>query len=99
MSKHTYTTGLQWGGDIPTAELEDVSVTYTVMWGRPAWGGSRWEPPINPPDPDEIDDIQITSIDGKPFDGDPALADAIKDKLLDGHYDAMLENAAEECVG
>jgi len=36
-------------------------LSYTITWGRPAWGGSRFEPPINPPDPDEV---EIANDDG-----------------------------------
>lgn len=39
----------------------EIVVHFKYRAGRPAWGGSRYEPPINPPEPDEIDILKIES--------------------------------------
>lgn len=62
--RYTYATTLNWGGDTPTAEVE-VEVSYVVTWGRaetpPAYGHGGL-----PADPDEIDDIRLEKVEGKP---------------------------------
>lgn len=42
-------------------ELEvRLSAIYNAP--RPAWGGSRWEPPTNPPEDASLEDISIDSL-------------------------------------
>lgn len=40
----------------------EVSLSGSYSPGCPAWGGSRFEPPINPPEDARIDDIDIEDI-------------------------------------
>jgi hypothetical protein len=43
-----------------------ATITYTITPGCPAWGGSRFEPPINPPEEASIEfhDVElVTSTD------------------------------------
>jgi hypothetical protein len=44
-----------------TFEIE-ISLTGTFSPGCAAWGGSRFEPPINPPEPASMEDMDITDI-------------------------------------
>lgn len=39
-----------------------ITLTGTFVPGRPAWGGSRFEPPINPPEPDAIEDLEVVAL-------------------------------------
>jgi hypothetical protein len=85
----------------------DIAVSGTFVAGCPAWGGSRTEPPINPPEPDDIEDMAVDSVtyevDGKPVDllaGLDALArDTITETILntiaEQARDALIEEAAE----
>lgn len=99
--RYTYAATLTWGGDIQTGETE-VTCSYTVSWGAPAQGPS-YASGGQPADPDEIDDIQILTVDGKPWPvemsyGYQATAqdhEMLCEKLLLDHYDDMLTEAAE----
>lgn len=62
--RYTYATTLSWGGDIPTAEVE-VEVSYVVRWGAPEQGPS-YASGGQPADPDELDDIRLEKVEGKP---------------------------------
>lgn len=66
MPRYTTTLDLSIGGDTPTWEGE-ATVSYAVVWGRPE------TPPAFdhgglPADPDEIDDVRVTHIDGTPVE-------------------------------
>lgn len=102
--KYLFTTSLSWGGDTPTAELEDVVVRYTVSWGAPAQGPS-YASGGQPADPDETEIVEIVSIDGTPwadydygYGGERHLRETIIDKILmdDDLYSEMLDEAREE---
>jgi hypothetical protein len=63
MPRHVHTLSLSIGGDTPTWEGE-ATVSYTVLWGAPE------RPPAYshgglPADPDEVDDVTVTHIDGQ----------------------------------
>ena len=46
------------------AEMEiDITFSGVFVPGCPAYGGSRFEPPINPPEPDDIEDLTIDRIE------------------------------------
>ena len=102
-TRYRYDTGVSFGGDEPTAEF-DVTVSYTVTWGRPE------TPPAYdhgglPADPDEVDDIRLELIDGKPrpwdlgcgFLSDDEVAEMVVDQLSsrDAILAAMIEEAAQ----
>lgn len=105
--RHTYTTTLNWGGDTPTAEVE-VTVSYLVCWGTPEQGPS-YASGGQPADPDEIDDIRLDLVEGKPrpwniawgyvTDDDFALDCVEKIEGSDHHMEAMLIEAAEADAG
>ena len=85
--RYAYACNLSWGGDTPTAELDDVEVTFSVAWG----------------DPSEVEDIRVERIDGRPaadyLRGDyfPGCGmAAIVDKLEMDHEDRMLDAASQE---
>jgi len=61
-SHHTHTLSLSIGGDVPTWEGE-ATVDYTVEWGAPE-RGPAYDLGGLPADPDEIDDVRVTHIDG-----------------------------------
>ena len=101
--RYTYATTLTWGGDEPTAELE-VVVSFTVAWGAEPSG--MFGPPENydPGSADEIEDIRVVSVDGKPWPVDLSFGfqspeqdhEMIVDRL-DDHYEEMIRSAIEEC--
>ena len=62
MKHYSTTLDLSLGGDSPDWEGE-VTVCYAVTWGRPAIGPSYSHGGL-PADPDEINDITVTHIDG-----------------------------------
>lgn len=106
MSRYTYAFTASWGGDTPTAELE-VEVSYTVLWGAPEQGPS-YACGGQPADADEVDDIRVETIEGKPrpwnlgygFLKDDDLAADIIEKLDTDHHRAeMISQAAEDDDG
>ena len=94
--RYTYAATLSWGGDTPTAELE-VECSYGVSWGAPARGPS-YASGGDPADPDEVEDITILTVDGKPWPVDLSYgfqteaedADMLVEKFLSDHEDLML---------
>ena len=102
--RYTYTTCLTWGGDEPTAEVE-VEVSYTVLWGAPEQGPS-YASGGQPADPDEIDDIRLEKVEGKPrpwnmgygFITDDDFATDCIEKIEgdERHLEAMLIKAADD---
>ena len=80
-SDHTYSTGLSFGGDVPTWE-GDVTVNVEL---RHDDGHT------------EIEGTRVETVDGKPVaECCPRLLELIKDALEGGdHDDAMLELADE----
>jgi hypothetical protein len=101
--RYTYTTTLSWGGYTPTAELE-VEVSYSVAWGSAGTGSPYYGPPENydPGSPDEIEDVSIITINGKPGPWDLSYGwltseqdvAMVLDKL-EGDHDEMIANASE----
>lgn len=100
---YTYSTGLSWGGDVPTAEV-DVEVSFTVAWGSPETGRFGPVESYDPGSASEVEDIKLLTVNGKPrpwgmYSGyvrnedDEFEADVI-DKL-EAHHDDMLREAAE----
>jgi len=101
--RYTYAATLSFGPrDEPTGEIE-VECSYAVSWGAPEQGPS-YASGGQPADPDEIDDIRILSVDGKPWPVDLSYGlqteaedhDMLVEKLLNDHYDRMIEEAIEE---
>jgi hypothetical protein len=104
--RYTYTAELSWGGDVPTAEHE-VTVSYTVLFGAPEQGPS-YASGGQPADPDEIDDIRLELVNGKPRPWDMAwsclsdddfAADCIeKIEGSERHMADMLTEACEQAA-
>ena len=94
--RYTYSTCLNWGGDVPTAEI-DVTISFTVSPGSPETG--RFGPPelYDPGSPAEVEDIRVESIDGRSVEQSPGLLVPILEKLEDLH-DELLAEAAERDV-
>lgn len=109
MRRHTFTTSVAFGGDTPTTEFDDVTVSYTCTPAGGPGGGSRWEPPTDPGFGPEIDDVRIESIDGTPWASYPLLVDwkeardythdRIVEKILDYHEGDMIAVADEAAAG
>jgi hypothetical protein len=100
MTRYTYTTCLSFGTDGEADYCEvDATVSFAVVWGRPetppayAHGGL-------PADPDEINDIRVDAIDGRPVvTGDCITRAAILAEFECGNHDAdLLATAREEAV-
>ena len=97
------TASLCWGGDIQTGEAE-VTAQYTVVWGAPARGPS-YASGGEPADPDEIVDVRILILDGRPWsDADwrsfgrtrEEAHDTLAEKLIDDCEDEMIGEAVEQ---
>jgi hypothetical protein len=96
--RYHYTASFSVGGDTPTWEGE-VEFSYTVNWGRPETPPAYSHGGL-PADPDEIDEIRVVSIDGKPkgwsfFEPDARVAEDMIERLTDDDYARMLEEASE----
>lgn len=99
MGRHyTYETTLCIDGENDI----DVKVSFTVSWGHPGCWYQRNGDPGFPPEPSEIDDITVETINGHLHPiaafGTPATnltAEAIERKLREEHSDAMIQEAAE----
>lgn len=42
----------------------EVDLSGTFQPGCPAWGGGRFERPINPPEDASIEDVEVTGVNG-----------------------------------
>lgn len=62
---YTATLDLSIGGNTPTWEGE-ATVSYIVVWGAPATGPT-YDCGGTPADPDDVNDIRVTHIDGVPI--------------------------------
>ena len=101
-TRYTYATTVSFGEDEPTPEFE-VEVSYLVCWGAPEQGPS-YASGGQPADPDELDDIRLDTVDGKPRPWnlgpswtDNAFAESVLQILENPiHQAAMLERAAEQ---
>lgn len=79
--------------EAPGDEIEmEVVVSYTVSWGTPESG--RYGPPedYDPGSPDEIEDIQILTIDGEPYTGTPARIWVLA--MVETYHEDMISEAA-----
>lgn len=97
MTTHTTTLSLSLGGDTPTWEGE-ATVTYSVVWGRPEVAPSYSHGGL-PADPDEIDDVTVTHIDGDPVSArEPHEAEQLQCHIecSDRLMAELLTHAAEE---
>lgn len=90
-TRYRFKCNMSWGGDEPTAELDDIVVEYSV---RPAENGTD-EPGA------EVCDITIVSIEGVPWESYLCehelarrfLAESIKDRLIWDYEHRMIVNA------
>jgi hypothetical protein len=111
MPRYSYTTTLAFGDDGEPGYVEvEVELSFTVAWGRPAVMYLPNGDPGYPADPDEIDDIRLEKVNGKPrpwgmYDGwianeDDEFATVVVERL-DGDERAladMLTEAAEQAA-
>lgn len=85
-------------GDVPEADEVEVTVCYAVTWGAPEQGPS-YASGGQPADPDEIDDITVTHINGAIVVGaglsEEARALEAVIEASDGLMATLLEVAAE----
>lgn len=82
MKHYTNTLDISLGGDLPSWEGE-VTVCYSVAWGRPETAPAYSHGGL-PADPDEINDITVTHIDGAVVVGDGLKEHA---KLCEAHIE------------
>lgn len=106
-ARYRYATCLNWGGDVPTAEVE-VVVSFAVTWGSPEAG--RFGPPelYDPGSPDEVEDIRLELVEGnaRPWgmysgyvsNEDDEFEQEVIEKL-DSHHADMIAEAAMELAG
>lgn len=104
--RYIYACTLSWGGDEPTAEVE-VEFSYTVAWGSAPSGMSGPPENYDPGSPDEVEDIRLETVEGKPRpwgmysgyipDEDNAFATECVEKIegCDSHLEAMINEASE----
>lgn len=81
--RYTYWASLNWGGDIPTAELE-VEATYGVAWGDPLSDS-------------EVEDIKVVSIDGQP-PADATLYEYLPGETLRQIIDKLQDERADDMI-
>lgn len=99
---YSTTLSLSIGGDTPTWEGE-ATVCYSVTWGAPE-KGPTYACGGQPADPDEIDAITVTHIDGAVVVGEGLTRDAetlqchieCNDRLTSLLLEHAYEMAAEE---
>lgn len=96
MPRYTYETGISFGGDTPTAEFE-VEVSFKMVWGRPETPPSYSHGGL-PADPDELDNVRVEKVDGKPRPWDlcGVSDDDLQDAILAQIDEADLHTAALE---
>lgn len=104
--RYNYTASLSWGGDVPTAEVE-VTVSFTVVWGSPESGRHGAPENYDPGGPDEVEDIRLELVEGKPRpwgmymgyipNEDDLFAEDVVDKLegSEWHLAEMIREACE----
>jgi hypothetical protein len=102
--RYTYATGLSWGGDEPTAEL-DVEVSYEVAWGSPESGRFGRPEDYDPGCGDVVEAIKVEKINDLPVEeylkrggGEYMPGETVRqiiDKLEMDHEAEMLAEAAE----
>jgi hypothetical protein len=107
MPRYTYSTCLSFGTDGEADYREvDVEVSFTVAWGRPAQTYGPAER-CYPADPDELDDIRLEKVWGKPrpwgmYDGYVADEDNEFERVvierLEGLEAEMMVEAAEQAA-
>jgi hypothetical protein len=96
MTRYTYETTLSFPHSDYDVEV-DVKATFTVAWGHPGCWYQRNGDPGFPPEPDEIDDVKLVSIDGVPVDlCEPDTIVAVMEKLTHDYEELMLAEAAEQ---
>lgn len=100
MTRYRYTTCLSFGDDGEANYCElDVTVSYSVAWGSPGTGRPYFGPPelYDEGSPDEVEDIRLELVDGKPLTGtefnEPVLDRFEEDEAL---REAMLQEAREQ---
>lgn len=102
-STYNFSTCLSFGDDGEANYIEmDVEVAYQVIWGEPTVWGSTPET-SHQGSGDEIDDIKVIKIDGRPApwnliplpNGDAEVADQIEAQLRQHCEEAMLERARD----
>ena len=97
MTRYTYATCLNWGGDEPTAEI-DVVVSYAVAWGSPETGRFGVPEDYDPGSPDVVEDLRVEKIDGRPVSESPGLLVPIMEKLEaieEALFPDLIANAAQ----
>lgn len=98
-TRYTHSTCLAFGtdGEPDYCEL-DVTVSYAVAWGSPETGAGYMADPYkyDPGSPDEVEDIRLELVDGRPITGcefiEPVLSRFEEDDDLRA---AMLEEARQ----
>lgn len=91
MSRYTFTACVSFGTDGEADYVElDATVSYAVIWGSPAdpWGD-------DPGSGDEIDDIRLDAVDGRPFTGSATYAALIVDEVERCCEADMIASASE----
>lgn len=99
--RFTYATTLSWENEFETVTGElEVEFSYVFTAGAPEQGPT-YACGGQPADPDEIDDIRVERIEGKPrpwgheWQSDDAYADMLIEHLSDRDHEAMLIEAGE----
>lgn len=101
MSRFHYDATLTFDAGGTDVEI-DVTVSFAVSWGAPERGPS-YACGGTPADPDEISDITLLEVGGKPrpwgwnYWSDGHFSDLVPERLFasEHHLERMLEQAAE----
>lgn len=100
-----YETTIAFGADGDPRYCEmDVKVSYAVVWGSPERGNFGPPESYDPGSPDEIEDVTVLEIDGRPKPWDLSLGFASNEEVeaaiiarvaLPEHVERMLELAVD----
>lgn len=106
MTRYTYSTTLSFGTDgEPSYSEIDVQVSYRVVWGAPETPPAYSHGGL-PADPDEVDDVRLDLVEGKPrpwdmgfgFITDDEFAYQVEDRFGDMWPELIAEAAQTEAA-
>lgn len=104
-TRYRYATTLAFTDETDNPAEIDVEVSFTVAWGSPETGRGYMADPYlyDPGSPDEVEDLRLELIDGKPapwvdfgtWADDQTVEAAILQQIAQNHTDNMLQEAAD----
>lgn len=97
-TRYRYTTELPLGDMTSFGRAAaEVQVSYSVDWGSPETGAGYMADPYlyDPGAPDEIEELTLDLVDGKPGPFDQEAEAMVLQDIAQNHKEAMLEEARQ----